>query len=98
MAYIPFYMFSMQETYNLGLADATTLMILASIGVVLPSPGAIGTYHWFVKQTLLVLFGVPETIGLAYAFVTHSAMLLIVIGGTPLFLFINTFNLRKKNR
>lgn len=98
MAYIPFYMFSMQEAYHLGLADAATLMILASIGVALPSPGAIGTYHWFVKQTLLVLFGVPETIGLAYAFVTHSSMLLIVMIFTPVFMFINTFNLRKKNR
>lgn len=98
MAYIPFYMFSMQQVYQLGLADAAILMILASVGVALPSPGAIGTYHWFVKQTLLVLYGVPETVGLAYAFITHSAMLLIVLTFTPLFLLINTFNLRKKNR
>jgi len=98
MAYIPFYMFSMQEVYHLGIADSAILMVLAAVGVALPSPGAIGTYHWFVTQTLFVLYNVPETVGLAYAFVTHSAMLLLVMGLTPIFLFINTFILRKKNR
>jgi len=98
MAYIPFYMFSMQDVYHLGVADSAILMVLAAVGVSLPSPGAIGTYHWFVTQTLFVLYNVPETVGLAYAFVTHSAMLLLVMGFTPIFLFINTFILRKKNR
>jgi glycosyltransferase 2 family protein len=98
MAYIPFYMFSMQETYHLGIADSAILMVLAAVGVALPSPGAIGTYHWFVTQTLFVLYNVPEPIGLAYAFVTHTSMLVLVMGLTPIFLFINTFILRKKNR
>lgn len=98
MTYVPFSMFNMQETFHLGIADAATLMVLAAIGVALPSPGGIGTYHWFVKQTLFVLFAVPESEGLVYAFVTHSSMLVLVLIISPIFIGINTFISRKKNR
>lgn len=98
MTYVPFSMFNMQETFHLGIADAATLMVLAAIGVALPSPGGIGTYHWFVKQTLFVLFAVPESEGLVYAFVTHSSMLVLVLLISPIFIGINSFINRKKSR
>lgn len=79
LTYIPFYAFDMSSTYDLGLPEAFSVMILSTIGVSLPSPGGIGTYHWFVKQSLLVLYAVPAVSGLAYAFVTHAGMLLTVL-------------------
>jgi hypothetical protein len=98
MMYIPFSMFDFHETYGMGLADSAVVMVLSAVGVALPSPGAVGTYHWFVNQTLFVLFGVPESEGLAFAFVTHSSMLLLVIVIAPIFIALNSFILRKQNR
>lgn len=76
---IPMYGFGMIENYGLGLTSAFSVMVIATIGVMLPSPGAVGTYHWFVKQSLLVLFAVPAVIGVAYAIVSHAAMLVSVL-------------------
>ncbi len=98
MMYIPFSMFDFHDTYGLGLADSAVVMVLSAVGVALPSPGAVGTYHWFVKQTLFVLFNVPESEGLAFAFVTHSSMLLLVVVIAPIFIALNSFILRKQIR
>ncbi len=84
MSYIPFYMFNMVAVYHLTLIDALTLTVIASVGIAIPSPGGMGTYHWFVKQTLWVLFAVPPVVGLAYAFVTYFATLLMFLCVTPL--------------
>lgn len=79
LVYIPFWMFDLQEVYNLSMLDAVSIMAIASIGIVIPSPGGVGTYHYFVKQALLFLAAVPAITGLAYALVTHAVMMLVVI-------------------
>lgn len=96
MSYLPFYAFSLPETYGLGFGNAIAVTAIASIGVVLPSPGGVGTYHYFVKQTLLVLYAVPAATGLAYAVVTHGAMM-IVIFTTSLILLVLNQVLNRKN-
>lgn len=83
MSYIPFYMFDMQEVYGLGLLEAVTITVISAIGITIPSPGGLGTYHYFVKQSLLVLFAVPAVTGLAYATVTHAATAIMVALFTP---------------
>ncbi|WP_445664137.1 lysylphosphatidylglycerol synthase transmembrane domain-containing protein [Fodinibius sp. AD559] len=89
MTYIPFWMFDMQEVYNLDLLDALVITVISAIGIAIPSPGGLGTYHYFVKQSLLVLFAVPAVTGIAYATVTHGVMVLFVSSITPVFLFID---------
>ena len=84
MTYFPFGMFDMHETYELGLLDALSVTVISSIGIALPSPGGVGTYHYFVKQALLVLFAVPAVTGLAFAIVLHGTMLILVVVSTPL--------------
>ncbi|TNE71819.1 flippase-like domain-containing protein [bacterium] len=98
MVLIPISMFDLGAQYGIGFADSAIIMVLSAIGVALPSPGAIGTYHWFVKQTLYVLYNVPEIIGLAYAFVTHSSMLLLILVAAPIGIGLNSFILRKRDR
>lgn len=83
MSYIPFWMFDMQEVYGLGILEAITITVISAIGIAIPSPGGLGTYHYFVKQSLLVLFAVPAVTGLAYATITHAATALMVIIFTP---------------
>lgn len=89
MTYIPFWMFNLQDAYGLGLLDALTLTAISSVGIILPSPGGIGTYHWFVKQSLFLLFAVPMATGLAYATITHAVMMLIIILSTPLIIMVD---------
>lgn len=89
MTYIPFWMFDMQEAYSLDMLDALVITVISAIGIAIPSPGGIGTYHYFVKQSLLVLFAVPAVTGIAYATVTHAAMVMFVASITPLFLFVD---------
>ncbi len=89
MTYIPFHMFNMITIYELSVLDALTITVISAIGISIPSPGGIGTYHYFVKQALLVLFAVPAVTGLAYATVTHAATGLLVILYTPVALGID---------
>jgi len=89
MTYIPFWMFNLQHTYHLDLLDALVITVISAIGIAIPSPGGIGTYHYFVKQSLLVLFAVPTVTGLAYATITHASMVIFVAIITPIFLFFD---------
>ncbi len=89
MTYIPFHMFNMITVYDLSILDALAITVISAIGISIPSPGGIGTYHYFVKQALLVLFAVPAVTGLAYATVTHAATGLLVIVYTPIALGID---------
>lgn len=89
MTFIPFYMFDMPSTFGLDMLDALVITVISAIGIAIPSPGGVGTYHYFVKQSLLVLFAVPAVTGIAYATITHAAMIIFVASITPVFLFID---------
>lgn len=89
MAYIPLFAFDMVEQFDLNIMDGGVLMLVSAIGISLPSPGGIGTYHWFTKQALVVLFNVDEVTALSYAFVTHAFMLLAIVVFTPLTVWVN---------
>ena len=95
MSYIPFWMFDMHQVYGLGLLEAITITVISAIGIAIPSPGGLGTYHYFVKQTLLVLFAVPAVTGLAYATVTHAATVVFVVLYTPTLLAIDKWRQSK---
>ncbi|MEX0779664.1 MAG: lysylphosphatidylglycerol synthase transmembrane domain-containing protein [Balneolales bacterium] len=95
MAYIPFLVFNLHEDFGLGFVEAMVIMTISTLGVALPSPGGIGTYHWFVRQGLLVIYGVPVAIGLAYAFVTHAVMMGIVLVSAPVVLVWNNWFLKR---
>ena len=53
MTYICF--FSMNETSYLGIGDGIFLLVLGGIGMVIPTPGGIGSYHAIVMIGLSVL-------------------------------------------
>jgi hypothetical protein len=74
----------MPVTFSMG----WVLMSISSIGVVIPTPGATGSYHALAISTLVLLFGFNETISAAYAFLTHiiSYFLFIIIALIMFFL------------
>lgn len=98
MSYIPFWMFDMHTEFNLSFLDALVITVISAIGIAIPSPGGVGTYHYFVKQSLLILFAVPAVTGIAYATITHAAMVLMVATVTPILLAIDKFRATKQGK
>lgn len=79
MAYIPFRMLHLAEPYGIGLVDAWGLMAIGALGILVPSPGGIGSYHYITEQALFHLFGVPQAEALTYAVLTHGAQLVFYV-------------------
>ena len=75
MAYLPFRMLNLAEPYGIGIVDAWALMAIGALGILVPSPGGIGSYHYITEQALVHLYGVPSAEALTYAFLTHGAQL-----------------------
>lgn len=95
MIYVTFWAFKFTE--HLSLLTGLTVFVMASFGMVAPSPGGIGTWHFMVIETL-VIYGVAKSPDAsAFAFAAHGAMtLLLVIGGFISLLLLPVVN--KKNK
>ncbi|MBO6572698.1 MAG: flippase-like domain-containing protein [Balneola sp.] len=91
MTYIPFWMFDMHTIYDLSYADALVLTMVSAVGIIIPTPGGVGTYHLFVTKSLFLLYAVPEAIGLAYGTITHASTLAVIIISTPLLLVLDKY-------
>lgn len=91
MSLLPFYAFGFNETYGFGWEQAFAITVIGAVGVMLPSPGGIGTYHYMVQQGLYVLYGVPIMTALSYATVNHLANLLTIILAAVLLYLINHY-------
>ena len=77
MIYVTFWSF--EFTKHLSLIAGLTVFVMASFGMVAPSPGGIGTWHIMAIETL-VIYGVnryPDAN--AFAFAAHGAMTLFLI-------------------
>lgn len=96
MTYIGFWMFDMQEVYNLGVTEAIVLTVVSAVGISIPTPGGIGTYHLFITKALFIFYAVPEATGLAYATIAHAATLIIIMFSSPLLLTIDKFVMMNK--
>lgn len=80
MAWIPFIMLGQHDLYGIGPFAGWGLMLIGAFGVIIPSPGGIGTYHFITIQTLGLLFGMPQTEAATYALLTHTGQMLLYIG------------------
>ncbi len=79
MIYVVFFAFDF--TSHLSPIAGLTIFVLSSFGIVIPSPGGIGTWHFIAIETLFV-YGVSKADGRAFAFAAHeSQMLMLIIVG-----------------
>jgi hypothetical protein len=53
------------------------LLGIGSLGFVVPAPGGIGAYHYFVIQTLVQIYSVPYEQAAGFAVLTHAAQLIL---------------------
>ncbi|MFT5513404.1 MAG: uncharacterized membrane protein YbhN (UPF0104 family) [Bacteroidia bacterium] len=73
--------FALDGTSHLGLDAAATTLIVATFAVIIPAPGGIGSFHYFVPKGL-ALYGIGLSLGTSYAIISHgSQMLMICITG-----------------
>ncbi len=78
MLYLPLHMLHMTEEFGLGVSAGLVLLGIGSIGFVLPAPGGIGTYHYFVIQTFVQIYGLPYDVAAGFAVLTHTAQILLL--------------------
>lgn len=83
-AYLPFRLLGMTEPFGLAPADAWCLMLLGAIGVAIPSPGGVGSYHFITIQALVYLYAVASSAAAAYAVFVHAAQLLLYVAAGAL--------------
>ncbi len=77
MIYVVFKAFDF--TAGLNLMQGLVVFVLASFGMVFPSPGGMGSWH-FMAIEALKLYGIPaEPYGRAFAFVAHESQLFMLI-------------------
>jgi uncharacterized protein (TIRG00374 family) len=85
-----FYMLDMHKIMNVTYIMGWVLMSISAMGVVIPTPGATGSYHALAKSTLVLLFGFGETVSVAYAFLTHIiSYFLFIFSALIMFLILN---------
>ncbi len=97
MAYLPFWMLDLHQLYNLGIMEAMVITIISAVGVAVPTPGGIGSYHLFIQQSLWVLFSVPLVTALTYATIAHGVtVILVFITGAAVLWFDKYYTLKSK--
>ena len=84
MTYLVF--FSLEQTANLPFIFALTAFVMGGIGMVMPSPGGIGAYHFaiimsFVGYASILGFTKDEAqiVGTNIAFIIHTSQFLMMI-------------------
>lgn len=91
MMYIPFSMLSLGEVYGLSLQSAMILTVVSSIGVSIPTPAGIGSYHLLIQQSMWLLFQVPLATALTFATVAHAVTIILIFIIGPLSLWFDKY-------
>ena len=89
-AYLGFFTLGMENMQHVTFEMGWVLMSISAIGVVIPTPGAIGSYEALTKAALVLLFGFGDSISLAYAVITHAlSYFLFIFAALISFFFLN---------
>jgi glycosyltransferase 2 family protein len=94
MTYLVF--FSLEATSGLPFIFALTAFVMGGIGMVFPSPGGIGSYHFAIIMSFVAYgpsFGwteqVARTVGTNLAFIIHtSQMIMMILVGLLCYLYL----------
>jgi len=98
MTYIPFRMLDLQHVYGLSIQSAVVLTVVSSIGVSIPTPAGIGSYHLLIQQSMWLLYGIPLATALTYATVAHGAMVIIIFILCPAALWFDKYHTLKSGK
>jgi len=94
MIYVTFWAFDFTE--HLPLLAGLTVFVMSSFGMVAPSPGGIGTWHFMAIETL-VIYKIAYVDATAFALVAHGAMnLFLLVVGVVALILLPVINNKKK--
>ena len=79
MMYFPLFAFDLPKQYHLDWNAAFVIQAISAIGFMLPTPGATGSYHYFVIETMTKLYGVNQEVSRSYAAVTHAVGFIVTM-------------------
>jgi uncharacterized protein (TIRG00374 family) len=87
------------STHQFGIQDALVIMVISTVGVIIPTPGGTGTYHYFCSQALHRLYDIPLAEALAFATVVHGIVFItyLIAGGPSLLRLIFQSKLSNSN-
>ncbi|MBO4571973.1 MAG: flippase-like domain-containing protein [Bacteroidales bacterium] len=88
LIWVSYWLCSLWTIYALPAADGMTgsdalfLMVVGSLGWIIPVPGGFGAYHGIISVTLMSIYGFSQTNSLAFAAVSHEAQVvqMLIIG------------------
>lgn len=88
---------ALPSTENFSFYFATIILFIAGIGWAIPSPGGIGTTHFFILQ-LFIAFSLDENSGLAFGVLSNGLTLIFtwIIGLSAMFISIVTRFVNRK--
>lgn len=88
--------FAMRDMSHYGIKAAFSALSFGSVGMIVPSPGGIGSYQYAVQQVLM-LYGISAEKGLSLGMLIWFAQTgILIIFGTLSFILLPVFN-RSKN-
>jgi uncharacterized membrane protein YbhN (UPF0104 family) len=99
--------FALPETSNFTLADGFFIIVVGTLGMMVPASGGIGAFHLALKLGIMALFlsmgKNPEEggeVGLSYAFISHTMqlVLMLVLGAVSIPILAKARNAAVKNQ
>lgn len=95
MTYLCF--FSFEPTSYLSAGAGLVSFMFGALGMVFPSPGGMGSYH-FLVQECLYLYGIPKADGFSYAMIAYVTISLFATAffGLLSFIMIPIYNRKRK--
>ena len=99
MYYLTMYfaMLAFPETSHLGPNVALAMLLISSLGMIIPVPGGLGAYHYLVSNGL-AFYGITLGGGVIFAFISHTLQMVEIIILTGIVLLIANFNSPKEEK
>jgi len=89
-AQLGFYVLGLENSFDVSYGMAWIVMTISAFGIIIPTPGGTGTYHFIAISVLVGLFFFTEEAASAYAILTHSITTLLFI--ISMFFFMGYIN------
>jgi len=93
-AQLGFYVLNLENSFEVSYSMAWIVMTISAFGIIIPTPGGTGTYHFIAISVLVGLFFFTEEAASAYAILTHTVSTVIFI--ISMFLFMGYINNRRE--
>lgn len=92
-SYLAFYVLRLNNNYAITYEMGWIVMTISAFGIVIPTPGGTGSYHFIVKSVLEVLYGFNASESSAFALMTHFFSYAAFI--SSMLILLKTINMKR---